>query len=162
MSESVEKKSSAAMSGQKLFTGRHHHTLDERKRLTIPADWRAMVGEPDRLFVWKAAHGKFLQVLPMAVASQRMTKHSNASLVDKVAQRKNKIIADRSDVVPWDEQGRIKLRDDMLKYAGIEKKVCLIAAIGCFEIWSEEAALQQENEEPTTEQIEELVADIGL
>jgi MraZ protein len=158
----IENKSASALSDQKAFSGRYHHVLDERKRLTVPADWRAMVGDPERLFIWKSAHGAFLQVLPLRIATQRMGKLAEASLMDKPLQDKNRILAGRMDVVPWDAQGRVKLRDDMLVHAGINEKVCLIGVIGCFEIWSEELVAVEKQMEPTHEQILAALQGTGL
>lgn len=162
MAEAVEKKGETTMGEQKLFCGDHHHTLDDRKRLTIPSDWRAMVGEPERLFVMKSPHGPYLQVLPLHVASERMELLSGASLMDRAAQERNKIIARRTEVVPWDSQGRVRLREDMLAYAGITDRVLLVGTIGGFELWKDVPQGGEKEKEPTTEEILAAFSGTGL
>lgn len=162
MAEAAEKKASAAMSEQTLFCGEHRHTLDDRRRLTIPSDWRAMIGDPDRLFVIKSVHGPYLQVLPMRVASKRMAERAGTSVMDRAEQEKNKIIAKRTEVVPWDAQGRVRLREDMLAYAGITDKVLLMGTIGGFEIWKDTTSRGEEKPEPTPEEIVAAFSGTGL
>jgi len=162
MAEDVENKGDSAMGAQKLFCGDYRHTLDDRRRLTIPADWRAMSGEPRRLFVMKSPHGPYLQVLPAHVASERMAGLAGASLLDKAAQERNKIIAMRTEVVPWDSQGRVRLREDMLAYAGISDRVLLVGCIGGFEIWKDAGTGGEEKTEPGMDEIMAAFSGTGL
>ena len=46
----------SVMSGQGIFVGRFTHSLDPKKRLTIPAVWRAQVGTPKSLYVLPDFH----------------------------------------------------------------------------------------------------------
>lgn len=152
MSDTVEQTISSGLSGQNLFCGEFTHVLDEKRRLTIPADWREMVGEPRRLFVIKAAHGKYLEVLPARTAAERM-KDSSALLTDREALMRNKVLAARTALLPWDANGRVRLRDDMLAYAGITEKAGLISTYDGFQIWNEADAPFQHKVEPSDEEI---------
>ena len=39
------------LAGQGVFVNTYVHSLDSKKRLTIPSDWRELAGVPKRLFV---------------------------------------------------------------------------------------------------------------
>jgi division/cell wall cluster transcriptional repressor MraZ len=45
-------------------------------------------------------------------------------------------LASRSDLVPWDSQGRIRIKDDLLNYADLTNQVVLVGTFDGFELWN--------------------------
>ena len=132
------------LGGRTLFCNFFEHTLDEKNRLTIPADWRKLVGEPKRIFIMPAVGNRILRALSAAEADRRMEHLQKLSLSDSVAHNHLRILAARSDMVPWDTQGRIRLREDLMEYAGIKRHAVLVGSFNGFEIWSPEKWKEQQ------------------
>ncbi|MBU0677246.1 MAG: hypothetical protein KJ626_03945 [Verrucomicrobia bacterium] len=119
-----------------VFVGTYIHSLDPKKRLTIPADWREMVGVPRRLLVLPGVNDKCLCVYPFREMPHRMDKLRKLSIADTKGRQLARTLASRSDQPAWDSQGRIRIKDDLLVHAGIENQVVLAGTFDGFELWN--------------------------
>lgn len=124
--------------GEGVFVSRYAHTLDAKRRLTIPSDWRELAGEPKRLFVLPGVNDKCLCVYPAREMTRRMERLRNLSIADEKGRQLARTLASRSDLVPWDSQGRIRVKDDLLDYAQITNQAMLVGTFDGFEIWNPE------------------------
>ena len=155
----------AGMSGLDLFCGEFTHQLDDKNRVTVPADWRAMIGVPDRLFIAKSNEGNFriLHATPARTIMKNL-KLENLSVASETASRNHRSIAQRGALFPCDGQGRIRLPDAMLKYAGIKSKgkIGLIGTLDGFQIWNEADCPYEENEPTPQDQFKSAMHSVGL
>jgi MraZ protein len=126
------------IAGQGVFVHRYEHTLDPKKRLTIPSPWRAQVSEPKSLYVLPDVHDKCLSVYPAGEIVRRIKAMREHSIADPKARQFARVLASHSDLVSWDAQGRIRVKDELMDYAGLEEKVILIGAFDRFELWNPE------------------------
>jgi len=126
------------LKGQGLFVSSFTHTLDPKKRLTIPSDWRDQVGEPKSLYVLPDIHEKCLRACPARELVHRLAKMREHSIADQKARSCARVLASHSDLVTWDAQGRIRIKDDLLEYAGLVDRVTLVGALDSFELWNPE------------------------
>lgn len=124
------------LAGQGVFVNTYTHSLDTKKRLTIPSDWRELAGVPRRLFVLPGVNDKCLCVYPAREMTRRLEKLRNLSIADERGRQLARTLASRSDLVPWDTQGRIRVKDDLLDFADLKNQVVLVGAFDCFELWS--------------------------
>lgn len=122
--------------GQGVFVGRFTHSLDPKKRLTIPSEWRAQVGNPRSLYVLPDIHHRSLCVFPAGEMARRLAKMRDYSIADETARRFARVLGSQSDLVAWDSQGRIRIKDELLSFAGLSEKVVMIGAIDRFELWN--------------------------
>ncbi|HMO51155.1 MAG TPA: division/cell wall cluster transcriptional repressor MraZ [Kiritimatiellia bacterium] len=120
------------------FVGTAVHSLDAKKRLTISAEWRALVGHPERLFVLPSAVERCLCVYPARFMAQRLQRLSEKSEVDAEAQDFMRELSANANLVPWDAQGRIRIKDNLLDYAQLKSEVVLVGVFVRFELWSPE------------------------
>ncbi len=122
------------------FVNHFLHTLDSKRRLTIPSEWRDLVGLPARLYVLPGVHDCCLTVLPAREMMQRLNEsRKRLKLSDQKARQFNRILASRADSVTWDRVGRIRIKDSLLQYARIENQVMLAGAFEGFELWNPES-----------------------
>lgn len=126
----------SGLAGQGVFVNRYTHTLDAKKRLTIPSDWREVVGMPQCVIVLPGVSAPCLSVYPAREMARRLEKLRNVSIADPRARQHARMLASRSNLLPWDSQGRIRVGDDLLREAGLENEVVLVGAFECFELWS--------------------------
>ena len=128
--------SGGEMGGQGVFVNIYTHSLDSKKRLTIPSDWRELVGVPRRLFVLPGVNDKCLCVYPAREMTRRLEKLRNLSIADEKGRQLARTLASRSDLVPWDSQGRIRVKDDLLAYGELLNQVVLVGTFDGFELWN--------------------------
>jgi MraZ protein len=143
------------------MVGEYAHQLDAKKRLTIPSDWRERVGVSRELFVLPGVNDKCLCVYPAREMTRRMHQFRELSTADREGRRLTRMLAARGDLVVWDGQGRIRVKDSLLEYAQIEEQAMLVGALDHFEMWKPE---QWQAEREAVEQVNlaKLAESLGL
>ncbi len=124
--------------GNGFFTGEYLHSLDPKRRLTIPSDWRVIVGEPQRFYVLPAVESPCLslyRVPDFLVKLKRLQEHS---IVDSKARQMARIIGARSAFIGWDSVGRVRIKEGLLESAGLSGRVKLVGALDRIELWNPE------------------------
>lgn len=134
--EDRDTRQNGELAGQGVFVNIYVHSLDSKKRLTIPSDWRELAGVPRRLFVLPGVNDKCLCVYPAREMTRRLERLRNLSIADTKGRQLARTLASRSDLVPWDSQGRIRIKDDLLAYAGLVNQVVLVGTFDGFELWN--------------------------
>ncbi|MCL2105043.1 MAG: hypothetical protein FWH21_08355 [Kiritimatiellaeota bacterium] len=109
-------------------------TLDAKKRLTIPSEWRELVKTSGFVYVI-AERPKCLMLLPPAEMDQRMEKVRQMPLVKGSVSLLSKV-AEFSEHVKMDPQGRIRICDRLLEFAEIEDKAVAVPAMDRLLLWS--------------------------
>lgn len=128
-----------------VFVGVFTHGLDSKKRLTIPSDWRELAGVSKILIVMPGVNEQCLCVYPAREIARRMERIRSLSIADERGRQFSRTLASRSDNAPWDSQGRIRIKDELLSYAGLKTDVALVGTFDGFELWSPEKWKQQQS-----------------
>jgi DNA-binding transcriptional regulator/RsmH inhibitor MraZ len=68
--------------------------------------------------------------------ARRLESVGHHSIVDLKARQFARVLASRSDLVDWDSQGRIRIKDELLDYAGIKGSVTMVGNFRFFELWN--------------------------
>jgi MraZ protein len=144
----------------RLYSGEFHLSLDEKKRLTIPARWRT--GLLEELFVIKSPKRGCLSAMPQEVLQAIGEKA--ASLAHTVADHqafKDQFFAS-AVICPVDGQGRMVLADDLCRFAGIKVKseVVLAGSADKFDIWNPET--WQRQQQASVQNYEKILGSLGL
>jgi MraZ protein len=127
------------------FVGSYTHSLDGKKRVTIPADWREASGNPV-LFVLPGVNEKCLYVYTAKEMAQRLEKVRAASVANVQARTFQRDFFSRADRVVLDSQGRIRIKDALLDFAGIINQMVLVGVGSRFELWSPESWNEQNSQ----------------
>lgn len=144
-----------------VFVGNFTHSLDPKKRLTVPSEWRELVGAQKRLFVLPGIKTKCLCVYPAREMTRRLEKLRTLSIADGKGRQFARALASRSEWVPWDSQGRVRIKDDLLAYAGLVNQVVLVGTFDGFELWSPDN-WKTEDDAVDDPLIEEAAREIGF
>jgi len=116
------------------FQGQFTHTLDAKGRLTIPARFRALLG--DRVVVARGAIERCIDVYPLETW-QQMSKAAQAlPHSSPVARRFNRMRFGHSVEVSFDAMGRILIPGFLREYAEIDGEALIAGANGMFELWN--------------------------
>ena len=117
--------------------GRADHRLDPKRRFTIPTDWYDRMGRPAQVYVMPSlSRARCLDVFCPSEFDKRMESFRNAALSDAAKARFTSRIGELISCLSVDTQNRIRPKDSLLAYAGIDTDVVLIGTGYHFEVWS--------------------------
>lgn len=122
--------------GTGLLVGRFDHALDPKKRFTIPAGWRELMGAPAYVYVMPDPRETCLNLLAPSEMEGRLEKLRQRALFDKGASRALRILGENSEQVSLDVQGRIRIKDRLLKFARLDETVAMVGALNRVQLWS--------------------------
>jgi MraZ protein len=123
---------------EELFVGSFHHSLDPKRRLIIPSDWRSMMGETPRLFVFPHPDRKCLYLYTLAEMNRRLKQLRGAGSVDTQDEQAIRAMTAAADALIVDVQGRVRIKDELLAHVEVKSKVVLVGTLTRIELWSEE------------------------
>ena len=142
------------------FVGSHTHSLDGKKRLTIPSEWREAAGNLP-VFVLKGVDQPCLYVFTARDMATKLEKIRSVSVANTKAQQFFRSLFASADRLDIDSAGRIRVSDRLLEYAGIAGQVEMVGVGGRFELWSPEQWNKQNSQlDPQT--FAEAAASIGF
>jgi MraZ protein len=118
-----------------VFVGTFRHSVDEKKRVAIPAKWRAAVEGSQEFFVLPDPKN-CLVVLPASAMEKMLDRADDISIGEYKRRDVLRVIASRAHGSPCDKQGRIALTDELKEHAGFDKEAVLVGMLTRFEIWS--------------------------
>ncbi|MBR6802914.1 MAG: hypothetical protein IKM62_03710 [Kiritimatiellae bacterium] len=127
-----------SMSGGAVFSGSFVHALDPKRRVTIPSGWRDAMGKPAFIFVMADPHEKCLRLLTNERMQGIQEKLLAKRFADPTVAQKLRIIGENTEQLPLDVQGRIRITDRLLEFAGIKGKIAFVGAVTYGEIWAAE------------------------
>ena len=141
------------------FLGEHHHTLDSKGRLIVPARMRDELGDQE-VVLTKWFNGS------VALWSQETWAKEEANLLqlgrsNPDARAVVRFIGASAHQDRLDRQGRIMLPANLRTHAGIERNVVIAGVIDHGEIWSPEN-FHAEQEKGREGGLEEWVRGLGL
>jgi MraZ protein len=118
------------------LAGTFEHALDPKRRITIPAVWREVMGAPAHLYVMADPHDPCLTILAPSALQPRLQRLREQSLFDEgMGEALRDFFAD-AEYLAVDVQGRIRIADELLAFAQLEDAV-LLRGIGVrVQIWS--------------------------
>lgn len=127
------------MQGEAVLTGFAVHALDPKRRVTIPSGWRDAMGRPAYVFVMADPHEKCLRLLTNERMQAIQAKLLSKRFADPTVAQKLRVIGQNTEQLPLDVQGRIRISDRLLGFAGITGKIAFSGSITYGEIWAAEA-----------------------
>ncbi len=130
--------------GPGFLVGRFDHALDPKRRLTVPAGWRDLMGAPPYMYVFPDPHAKCLSLISPAELEGRLEKLRQRALFDKTLGPALRILGENAEQVMLDVQGRIRIRDRLLAFANLNDTVVMIGSVNRIQLWSPALAPEEE------------------
>jgi MraZ protein len=124
------------VSGLGMIVGSFVHSLDPKKRLTIPSVWRSQIGKPQSVYVMPDLHKPCLNLYPSSEMIRKLETLRQYAMGDEAAREAFREMGEFSEVATWDSQGRIRVSDRLLEFAGLDDRVVLVGALDRIELWS--------------------------
>ena len=129
--------STAGFSG--AFMGRHDHALDPKKRFTIPREWRALMGDPEFVYVMPDPKERCVNIIPAVEMDARMAKLRERALFDPALAPVLQKIGASSEMPTLDVQGRIRISDKLLQFANLTTTVAMVGSVRMVKLYAPEA-----------------------
>jgi transcriptional regulator MraZ len=145
------------MSTLPKFTGQFEHSLDEKGRLTIPARFRARLG--DHFVLTIAPPEPCLAMYPEPAWSEFCAKLEAAPRKDAQYRSFVRHLFAHTDEVTLDGQGRLLIPPALRDYALLEREAVLVGALSRIEMW---AADNWRKASGAPERMAELMTELGL
>ena len=120
-----------------LFLGEFRHSLDPKKRVTVPSSWREQLVNDKGLAVVPGMSRNCLVLMPARDMKRRVfAAIQSKALTDERSRQVASTLGAQSAMVEWDSAGRIRVPDNLLKLAGLEDDVVLVGALDVIELWT--------------------------
>lgn len=119
-----------------MLIGEHKHTVDPKKRVSLPAKFRKEMGKEVVLGI---GLDKCLSVYTVAEWEKYSARLAEMSMLQSDKRSFNRLIMGSASLVEVDSLGRILISDVLKDYAGIKEKVAIIGVRSNLEIWDEDA-----------------------
>ena len=117
------------------FAGRFDRPLDPKKRLTIPSEWRNLMGNPEFVYVMPDPTDRCVNIIPMVEWGARMEKLREKALFDPALRPVLQKIGASSEMPALDVQGRIRISDKLLRFANLTTTVAMQGAVRTIQLW---------------------------
>jgi division/cell wall cluster transcriptional repressor MraZ len=120
--------------------------VDAKRRFTVPSEWRGLLKPAGEVFVMPDPKG-CLSLLSTAEMELRLKKLLDRPLVELAKDGTDealRTLAENSEVLKLDTQGRIRICDRLLGFAGITDKAVLTSSLNRMEVWSPELMPEEE------------------
>lgn len=134
-----------------MFIGEYSHTIDSKRRLSIPAKFRAELGNKP---VITRGFENCLFLYTQSKWQERAKKLSERSPLQADARGLARIMLAGAMEVKLDNLGRILIPDYLKEYASLEKNVIVAGLYSRIEIWDEER--WEEYKEKTEKEIGDI------
>jgi MraZ protein len=118
-----------------MLIGHYIHQLDDKKRISIPAKWRSVLGKK---VVVTSGLDKSLFVFSLKEWQKIAEKLSSLSFTNKEARSFTRFMLSNAFDTDLDSVGRILITDQLKSFADINKKAELVGMHSRVEVWSEE------------------------
>ena len=120
--------------GDFMLMGEYHHSIDDKGRLTIPSKIRYDLGEN---FIVTRGLDNCLFVYPIEEWNAIISKYRELPNT-KDARNFMRFFLSGATNCEFDKQGRIKISQPLMNFAGLEKDCIIIGVNDRLEIWSKD------------------------
>ena len=145
------------------YFGEYRHSMDDKRRLTIPSQWRPQLESKNNDFLaLPSLTEKSVSVYPPKMIEQLYERFSEISMGDQKGQRAIRRIMSMAHNFSCDRQGRINLNEKLINHADLEKSVVLLGEASKFKIYDEAFYNRLNSDEEGTEDLAEIAKDFGF
>jgi MraZ protein len=118
-----------------MFMGEHHHNIDSKGRLIVPAKFRDDLGE---VFVLTRGLDQCLFGYPLNEWKEIEQKLKALPLTKKDARAFTRFFFSGATESEIDKQGRTNIPTPLLQYAKLDKECVILGVSNRIEIWSKQ------------------------
>jgi len=143
-----------------MLIGEYRHTIDDKKRVALPAKFRKELGKKVVI-----THGldNCLSIYPLKAWEKVAEKLANLSMGQADTRRFNRFMLAGAVETEVDGTGRILIPDFLKEFAGLNTKVVIAGIHERAEIWDEDTwKVYKSKVEKEADQLAEKLGEIGV
>ena len=114
------------------FLGTHHHAMDTKGRLVLPATFRELLKEG---MVMTIGYDNCLTLQTPSQWKKTLTTLRSLKTSNPRERLFTRLVASNAEPQTLDKQGRISIPQDLREYARLDKDVAVVGAVTRVEIW---------------------------
>jgi len=142
-----------------MFLGEYLHTLDAKKRISLPVKFRKEVGK--KIVVTRGLDN-CLFVFSLKDWQNISKKLGSLSIAQSDQRGFNRFLLSGASEVGVDSVGRILIPDYLKQFANLKQRVVITGVNDRIEIWNEKTWIEYKNRiEKQADQMAEKLGDIG-
>jgi MraZ protein len=128
-----------------LFLATHHHKIDAKGRVSLPASFRSTIAtalletERNTIVVFPSHKGAALEGCSLSLMTEISQRIDKFDLFSDVQDDWAATIFGRAVPLTFDETGRIQLPAHLLAHAGLSTEAAFVGLGNKFQIWAPEA-----------------------
>jgi MraZ protein len=135
-----------------MFNGTYRNRIEEKGRVAIPFRFRNLLSpKADGTLVITRGYDGCLSLYPLDKWREFEEKLSKLPTADKRARILTRWFSSNAERVKIDRQGRIKIPQYLLDFAGLNKEAVITGALNRVEIWNPESYAKQNMEADPSE-----------
>lgn len=139
-----------------MLIGQYHHTIDNKKRMALPAKFRGELGE--KVVITKGIE-RCLVIYTEKEWQTFSEKLSGLTITQMEARAVARNILSGASEASLDKLGRVLVPDYLKEYAGLEKDVMICGLSTRLEVW--DSKKWTEYMQQTEKGVEEMVSKLG-
>lgn len=117
-----------------MLIGEYKHTLDEKKRISIPSKFRTVLGK--KVVIAKGLDN-CLSIYPLKDWNKIAAQLGELSFTQSDARKFNRFLLSSAHEVSIDSVGRVLIPENLCSFAQIKTKVVFAGVYNRVEIWDE-------------------------
>lgn len=144
------------------YIGKYIYSIDEKNRVNLPSKFRKMT--EDKTFVLSEGLEQCIFVFPYDRWKLYVKGFMSTTFGKKDDRDFFRQLGEKSEDVQIDDQGRIKIRDDFIGFADLQKEALIIGVMFHIEIWNPAVweSYKKELKKPYPELAEEALSKIDF
>lgn len=142
-----------------MLIGEYKHTIDEKKRISLPSKFRKEVGKK---IVITRGLDKCLFIYPMKEWETISKKIGELGMGQSDRRAFNRFILSGAVEISVDSVGRILIPEHLIDFASIDSKVVFAGVYNRIEVWNENAWVDYQNKVvKEADSMAEKLGDVG-
>ncbi len=143
-----------------MFFGEFNHTIDTKGRVSVPAKFREQLGDS---FILTKGLDNCLFIYPQNEWKVLEDKLKQLPLTNRDARAFVRFFFSGATECEFDNQGRIRIPNNLREYAELEKEAVMIGVATRIEIWSQKRWNDYNNDSNLSyDEIASKMAELGI
>lgn len=120
----------------RLYVGSYERNLDSKRRLSVPAEYRAQLGQVGAVYVFPSLHAQCLEVRDESYMLEVSGQAKGLGELSEVSRALSGSFFSDARLVSYDGEGRVRIPDELLSEVDIQEKAEFVGMGSFFELWN--------------------------
>lgn len=126
------------------LVGRFVRKLDAMRRVRIPSEWFAIMGQPKSVVLLRDPSEKCIDLLSEDVYAAQVRRLRRRATKDAEARRELQILEGEVEHLTVNARHCIRISDKLLRFATIKERVALLGSVRYVKLWNPKLLRQSE------------------